>query len=167
MLRRCESALTRAMTSKMELLLGLVRHQAFVGNERGSERQITGSASEGGSLIVRIWRGVTPERVADSYLTHIQTTGIPAYRAIKGNSAVYVLRRVENGVAEFVVISLWNSWDAVQEFTKPADVNTAVYFDGDRLHLMFQEPRVAHYELALAADPLADGRENNPFEGTA
>jgi heme-degrading monooxygenase HmoA len=158
----------------------LTIYRALLYTMRSFKRRIHGIARQGdsqiqhgdprensGAPIVRVWKGVTAERVADSYLTHIQATGIPAYRAIKGNSAVYVLRRVENGVAEFIVISLWDSWDAVQEFTQSDDVNTAVYFDEDRVHLMFQEPRVAHYEVAAVADPITPNCEINPFEGTS
>jgi hypothetical protein len=46
-------------------------------------------------------------------------------------------------------------------------VNNAVYFDEDRVHLMFQEPRVAHYEVAAVADPITPNCEINPFEGTS
>ena len=123
--------------------------------------------SSEGSPIIRIWRGLTAERVAAAYFEHICSTGIPAYRSTKGNLGVYVLRRTENGVAEFIVISLWASLEAVGRFTSPADVNSAVYFYEDRLYLMFQEPRVAHYELAAAEDPLISHAETNPFDGTA
>jgi len=38
------------------------------------------------------------------------------YASIPGNQGVWVLRRVRDGKAEFTLISLWESWDAIREF---------------------------------------------------
>ncbi len=126
------------------------------------------SQNKSASPIIRVWRGVTAERVAEPYFAYIRSCGIPAYRAVEGNLGVYVLRRVANGVAEFMVISLWDSVDAIQRFTRSEDVTDAVYFDQDRRFLMFQEPKVAHYELSVADDSMTGTEcEVNPFDGTA
>ncbi len=41
-------------------------------------------------MIARIWRGVTPARKADAYLTYLEATGLQEYRATPGNRGVQV-----------------------------------------------------------------------------
>lgn len=114
-------------------------------------------------LIARVWHGLTREAAADEYMRHVKRKGIPAYRATEGNRGAFVLRRVHNGVAEFLVVSFWDSYDAIRRFAGSEDINTAIYYAEDRRLLNFREPKVVHYELAAAELPgLA---EHNPFEG--
>lgn len=57
-----------------------------------------------------------------------------------------VLRRVREGKAEFVLISLWESYEAIKAFAG-ADYEKAVYYPEDRKFLFQMEPHVAHYEV--------------------
>lgn len=41
-------------------------------------------------MIARIWHGVTPSSEAGQYLTYLNETGIPDYRATEGNQGVYI-----------------------------------------------------------------------------
>jgi heme-degrading monooxygenase HmoA len=104
--------------------------------------------------IARVWHGITREADAERYLEHVQTKGIPAYRAIEGNRGAFALRRVSNGVAEFLVISLWESTTAIQRFVGNDDINNAVYYPEDRQYLGFPEPKVTHYQLAAGELPV-------------
>ncbi len=97
-------------------------------------------------MIARIWRGVTPESQADRYLEYMLATGVKDYRSIEGNRGVLVLRRITDGRAEFLLISLWESLDAVRQYAG-ADVETAVYYGADKDYLLDLEPRVVHYEV--------------------
>ena len=67
-------------------------------------------------MIVRIWHGRTPADKGDDYLDYLKRTGVTNYRATEGNRGVYVLRSSENGVADFLLISLWESMDSVRAF---------------------------------------------------
>lgn len=98
-------------------------------------------------MIARIWRGVTPETKADAYLEYLHATGLKEYRSTPGNRGVTVLRRLANGRAEFVLISLWESMDAIRAFAGD-DVEQAVYYPDDTQYLLELEPRVTHYEVA-------------------
>lgn len=102
-------------------------------------------------MIARIWRGRTPEHVAEAYMDYLQETGVKAFRSIEGNRGVYVLRKIGNGVAEFLVISLWESFQAIREFAGPAP-EKAVYYPKDEKYLLELEPEVAHYEILLAPE---------------
>jgi heme-degrading monooxygenase HmoA len=102
-------------------------------------------------MIARIWRGITKEADKDTYYQYLEKTGLPDYRATKGNQGVWVLRRVGQGKAEFLLISLWDSWDAIKAFAG-LDYENAVYYPEDKKFLLELEPHVTHYEV-LAKPP--------------
>ena len=97
-------------------------------------------------MIARTWRGLTRAADKDTYYEYLRKTGLPGYRATKGNQGVWVLRRVADGKAEFLLISLWESWDAIKAFAGP-DFERAVYYPEDRKFLLELEPHVRHYEV--------------------
>jgi len=102
-------------------------------------------------MIARVWHGVTPASKGDAYMEYLEESGLKAYRSTPGNRGVYVLRRVEGGKADFVLISLWESMEAVRKFAGP-DVERAVYYPRDRDFLLEFEPKVAHYEVLARPD---------------
>ena len=75
-------------------------------------------------------------------------TGIKDYRDTKGNQGVYVLRRIGEERAEFLLLTLWESWDAIRQFAGD-DVEKAVYYPEDPGFLLALEPKVEHYEVLL------------------
>ncbi len=119
-----------------------------------------------------MWHGITREANAAEYLRHVEMRGIPAIRRSAGNRGAFALYRVSNGVAEFLVISLWESMDAVRAFVGSDDITRAVYFPEDRSYLQFPEPKVTHYQLASGEDFLRMWSEaarpiNDPFSDTS
>jgi antibiotic biosynthesis monooxygenase (ABM) superfamily enzyme len=68
----------------------------------------------GTPLIARLWRGETRAEDADAYLAYLQETGLPAYAATPGNRGVHVLRRLQGDRAEFLLVSSWDSLDAIR-----------------------------------------------------
>ncbi len=97
-------------------------------------------------MIARIWHGVTPASKAVEYYDYLNRTGIPGYRATAGNEGVFVLRRTEEEVAHFLLISLWGSLDAIRQFAG-AEIEKAKYYPEDEKYLLELEPRVQHYEV--------------------
>lgn len=97
-------------------------------------------------MIARIWRGVTRESDKDTYFDYLQQTGLKEYAAVPGNQGVWVLRRVSGGEAEFTLISLWESWDAIKAFAGP-DYEKAVYYPEDKRFLRQLDAGVQHYEV--------------------
>jgi heme-degrading monooxygenase HmoA len=97
-------------------------------------------------MIARIWRGVTPESKADPYFNYLLATGVKDYRAIKGNCGAMVLRRSSERRAEFLLISLWESLDAIRQYAGP-DAEVAVYYGADKEYLLELEPKVVHYDV--------------------
>jgi len=97
--------------------------------------------------VARVWHGLTREANAAVYLRHVETKGLTSYRAAQGNRGAFVLHRVSNGVAEFFVISFWDSLDSIRSFVGSDDVNQAIYFPEDRALLLCPEPEVKHYQI--------------------
>lgn len=102
-------------------------------------------------MIARIWRGMTAADNADEYLEYLRLTGLKEYRDTDGNRGVFVLRSTKGGHTEFVLVSLWDSMDAVRRFAgENADI--AKYYPKDTHYLLELEPHVRHYEVAEALD---------------
>ena len=98
-------------------------------------------------MIARIWRGVTPAEKAEQYLAYLLETGLKDYRAVPGNQGVQVLRRTSEGKTEFLLLSRWESYEAIRAFTGN-DLERAVYYPKDHEFLLELEPTVTHYEVA-------------------
>jgi heme-degrading monooxygenase HmoA len=97
-------------------------------------------------MIARIWRGRTRESDQNSYFEYLQRTGLKDYASIPGNRGVWVLRRVYEGKAEFTLMSLWDSWDAIRVFAGE-EYEKAVYYPEDTKFLLELDPNVTHYEV--------------------
>jgi heme-degrading monooxygenase HmoA len=100
-------------------------------------------------VIARIWRGRTPTGKADAYHEYLRVTGLKEYAETPGNLGVFALRRVEGDVAEFLLLTLWESMDAVRTFAGE-DPERAVYYAEDDEYLLEREPTVSHYEVLEA-----------------
>ena len=100
-------------------------------------------------MVARIWRGVTKTEDADTYLTHLQRTGLAAYRATPGNRAAFAFRRRVNGGTEFVLITLWDSTQAIAAFAGP-DPDRAVFYPDDDRFLVERGERVDHFDVVFA-----------------
>jgi hypothetical protein len=66
----------------------------------------------------------------------------------QGNQGVLVLRRINEGRAEFLLVSLWESWDAIRAFAGD-DLEKAMYYPEVQKFLLTLEPTVIHYEVPL------------------
>jgi len=98
-------------------------------------------------VIARIWHGIVPASKADEYLRLMREVAIPDYRGVPGNAGAYALRRTEGDVAHFVMLTFWESMQAVVRFAGK-DVEAAKYYDFDRDFLIELEPTVKHYEVS-------------------
>jgi len=112
-------------------------------------------------MIARVWQGIVPAEKAEAYARYLAESdlGIRGYRSIRGNRGVSLLRRVEAGGVRFLLISLWDSEEAIREYAG-ADMGRARYFDFDRECLLDPDPNVAHYEVLSGNDALMSPRES-------
>ena len=97
-------------------------------------------------MIARIWRGAVRESDKDIYFEYLQKTGLKEYAETPGNRGVFSLRRLRDGKAEFTLLTLWDSLDAIKAFAG-AEYEKAVYYPEDDRFLVERGPDVLHYEV--------------------
>ena len=100
-------------------------------------------------MIARLWHGVVPAEKADAYHKQLEETGVPDFQGTEGNEGVYVLRTIEDDVAHFLMLSLWDSVDSISAFAGD-DIERARYYPKDSDYLLELEPTVTHYQVLTA-----------------
>jgi len=101
-------------------------------------------------MIARTWRGRTKASDAEVYKDYLMETGVKSTSSTEGNRGVYIWRRISGDTAEFVFVSVWDSFDDIKKFAGK-DVNKAVYYPKDREYLLELEPEVEHYEVIFSS----------------
>ncbi len=96
--------------------------------------------------VVRTWRGSTRAEDGAAYGRYLEATGLAAYRNTPGNLGVLGLRRIREGLAEFLLVTLWESEAAVQRFAGP-DLDAAVFYPEDDRYLVARDTGVDHFEV--------------------
>jgi heme-degrading monooxygenase HmoA len=97
-------------------------------------------------MIARHWRGLAHSRSADAYVEHLQTETFPGLSRIEGFISGSLLRRNEAGGVEFLVITHWESLDAIARFSGN-DPELAVVPDYVRTLMVEYDDRARHYEV--------------------
>jgi heme-degrading monooxygenase HmoA len=97
-------------------------------------------------VIVRIWRGAVRRADSDAYADYINATGTAEYQATPGNRGVWMLRRDVGELTEFVMVTHWDSMEAVKAFAGE-DPGRAVFYPEDERFLVERDETVTHYEL--------------------
>ena len=97
-------------------------------------------------MIARHWRGWTAPENADAYQELLSGTVLPGLKKISGYRGGYVLRRDVAEEVEFVVVNLFDSIEAVQQFAG-ADYTVAQFEPEARRLLARVEPLAVHYEV--------------------
>jgi antibiotic biosynthesis monooxygenase (ABM) superfamily enzyme len=99
-------------------------------------------------MIARHWRGWTAPENSNAYEDLLRNTVLPGLRSISGYRGGYVLRRDAGAEVEFVVVNLFDSIEAVQQFAG-ADYAIAQFEPEAKQLLARIEPYAAHYEVSV------------------
>jgi heme-degrading monooxygenase HmoA len=99
-------------------------------------------------MIARTWRGATKAQDAEAYLEYLRRTGLAEYQKTAGNRGVLGLRRIVKDRAEFLLVSLWDSKEAIRQFAGD-DIEKAVFYPEDERFLVEREDHVSHYEVVF------------------
>ena len=99
-------------------------------------------------MIARMWRGSAIRERADDYVKHLEQSVVPELRQIDGFRGVYLLRQESSDGVEFVVLTLWESMEAIRKF---AGENPEVAVVAPAARELFREydAEVKHFEIAL------------------
>jgi heme-degrading monooxygenase HmoA len=97
-------------------------------------------------MVIRIWEGVTPADKVDGYLEHLEGQGLKQIAATDGNRGMYLGRRIVEDRAEWILVTAWDSMEAVEAFAGP-EPEKAVYQAEDKDFLLELTPFAKHYEV--------------------
>ncbi|WP_420969093.1 antibiotic biosynthesis monooxygenase family protein [Bradyrhizobium sp. B120] len=100
-------------------------------------------------MIMRSWKASTDAARASAYESHFIATVLPELQSLPGNKGAYLLKRIGNDRAEILVLSLWDSLEAVGSFAGD-DVERAVVEPQAIAVLDMWDSRVQHYEVLHA-----------------
>ncbi len=105
-------------------------------------------------MIARLWEGVVPAAKEAGYREFLAREVLPEYRGTPGNRGVDVLRRVEGEQVRFLVISHWESLEAIRAFAGD-DVERAHYRPEALAFLVDPSPFASHFDVLPNSDPLS------------
>jgi heme-degrading monooxygenase HmoA len=103
-------------------------------------------------MIIREWRGRASPSKAEAYPKHFHDKVVPELRQIPGFVGAQLSRRQLDDKIEFLVLTRWQSMDAIKGFAG-TDVEKAVVEPGAVAALVEFDTTVRHYE-ALEEAPL-------------
>ena len=102
-------------------------------------------------MIARTWHGWTKAENGDAYTALLGTTVLPALAAgVPGFAGAYVLRRELDGEDEFLVLTLFDSLEAVRAFAGEDHEVPVIEPEARRL-LSRGDARACHYEVVVRA----------------
>jgi heme-degrading monooxygenase HmoA/uncharacterized protein YciI len=96
--------------------------------------------------ILRIWRARSTFENSGEYVQHATKKVFPTLRAIEGHRGAYLLRRAIDGATEFVVLTVWESMEAVRKFAGK-EPEKAVVEPEARAALTSFDDSVTHFEI--------------------
>jgi heme-degrading monooxygenase HmoA len=100
-------------------------------------------------VITRVWRGATANDAdGDAYEAFLRTGVLAGLQEVEGFLGATVLRRAGDGFVEFVVLTRFESLDAVRRFSGP-DAEVAVIEPEARALLVEADERARHFEIAI------------------
>jgi heme-degrading monooxygenase HmoA len=97
-------------------------------------------------MIGRLWRGSCAPADAAAYQDHLRRATLPALRQIAGYEGGYVLRREAADAVDFLVLTLWTSFDAIRAFAGEDSERAVIPPEAERLLAGYDE-RAVHYEV--------------------
>jgi len=98
------------------------------------------------SLITRLWEGSTRAADAERYLAYLHRTGLADYDRAAGNRGVLALRGIEGERADFLLLTFWDSTQAIRRFAGQP-IERARFYPEDDAFLIRRGEVVRHMEL--------------------
>jgi heme-degrading monooxygenase HmoA len=99
-----------------------------------------------GNLISRQWRGLAKSNQAQKYVKHLRTETFPALRKLPGFVDAGILSRPLGAGVEFLVMTRWESLDAIAKFAGP-DPEAAVVPAEVAAMMIDYDRRARHFEV--------------------
>ena len=103
-------------------------------------------------MIVRTWRGKAAKDRSQAYEHHFDRNVLPGLGKVKGFLGAMLLRRETEDGTELLVVTRWESLDAVKAFAGE-DYERAVVEPEAAAALVSFDATVTHYETVREAHP--------------
>lgn len=97
-------------------------------------------------MIIRVWRGRTNPVEKDPYERFLKEMAYPDYGEVPGNRGWILLRRRVSDSVEFMLVSFWDSMEALAEYTG-GDPERPKYYPEDRVALLDLPEEVENYQV--------------------
>ncbi len=104
-------------------------------------------------MITRIWSAQTTRHQAPQYADHLRSHVLPKLRKLEGYEGAMLLQRDGPKEVEILVISFWESLEAIRRFAGD-HAEEAVVADEAASLLTDFDRTVRHYELVVKEGPL-------------
>jgi len=95
-------------------------------------------------MIVRTWHGRTTLSDADAYEAFMARRAAPDYGSVEGLKQLFFTRRDEGDIAHFLLITVWDSMDAVKAFAGDDPAKAKYYPEDDRYLLEKEDCSLNH-----------------------
>ncbi len=97
-------------------------------------------------MIARIWHGKTKMEDFEEYTEFMKSKAIPDYRKTNGFIKLTFLRRKDENIGHFTLITFWENLKVIKNFAGE-DFEKAKYYPEDKNFLLEFEEKVTHYEV--------------------
>jgi heme-degrading monooxygenase HmoA len=97
-------------------------------------------------MIERHWKGTSKIDEADNYIKHLFTETFPQLSKIGGFKRASILKKETNKMIEFLIITTWESMEAIKKFAGE-NVNIAVVPQVVKNLMISYDKYVTHYEI--------------------
>ncbi len=104
------------------------------------------------SMIARHWKGLAKPGEAENYIDHLKTETFPKLSEINGFIEASILRREVDRGTEFLIITTWESMEAIERFAG-ATANVAVVPAVAQAMMIEYDGNVSHYEIIESYKP--------------
>jgi len=95
---------------------------------------------------MRLWHGKVSIEKADEYQQFMIDKAAPDYGSVDGLLKLYFQRRDEDTVAHFLLVTIWESMEAIKKFAG-AQPELAKYYAEDEDFLLGKEKCVTMYDV--------------------
>lgn len=134
-----------------------IRPDAVAGNltPSGSSNSLDrDAASQETQMVLRMWRARSTAEKSAKYVDHVTKKVFPLLCSIEGHRGAYLLQRVLDNAIEFVMLTLWESMEAVRRFAGPKTEKAVVDPDAQAVLTAFDES-ATHYQVVHHVDVAA------------
>ena len=101
-------------------------------------------------MFLRVWHGRVRRELADEYEEFLVKRAAPDYSSVPGLKKIYFTRKDEGNdegnVSHFLLVTVWESMDAMARFAGE-DPSRAKYYPEDDRYLLEKEEHVGIYRV--------------------